>query len=80
MEKHIGIVKVNENEILEWLQLEGGCIKGVTHSWEDNSIRFGIEHPEMPLVREGEVLRVMGLAFEELPSGEIKRLPITREY
>ena len=59
MERFIGKVKVSEELLLDWLGLQDGTIKGAEFDWAHNAVLIGVEHPKMPLVREGEVLQIV---------------------
>lgn len=59
--KHLGELKLSEELVLNWLGLEGGSIKGARWDYLYNSLFLGIEHPKMPVVREGEVLRMLDM-------------------
>ena len=60
MGRFIGKVKISEELLLDWLGLQGGTIKGAEFDWAHNAVLIGLEHPKMPLVREGEVLQIVG--------------------
>jgi len=58
MERFIGRVAISEELLLNWLKLKGGTIKGAKFDWMYNRVIVGIEHPSMPLVREGEQIQL----------------------
>lgn len=60
----IGMVKVSESLLLNWLQLSEGKIR--TISFDESAlgvINFCIEHSEMPDVKEWETVPVVNLTL-----------------
>ena len=62
MERFIGSVAISEETLLNWLKLQGGTIKGAEFDWMHNRVVLGVEHPSMPLLREGEVIQIFDVA------------------
>ena len=62
-----GYLQISAGELMKMLGLEGGVIHSVSKGDVLDSIRLEVEHPRMPLIREAEVLQIIGL--EQLKEG-----------
>lgn len=58
--KHLGRLIVTPAVLLDFFRYEGGTVHRVWHD-ESNSpnISFVVEHPDMPLVKEGQAIPVV---------------------
>ena len=60
--KHIGIIRIPIRMFLEdkvSFDFKGGMIRDIRFGNYFNEIEFMIEHPDMPEVREGEMIRTV---------------------
>jgi hypothetical protein len=80
--RHIGKIRISEKTLLDWLQFDGGAIRGIQLSdfIASDTIEILIEHPEMPIVREGELVPevwpLYSASYEAGRLTDIKRIPL----
>ena len=51
---HIGIIRISNELILQWLDFNGGNIRNAKFNF--NTVDLVIEHPDMPLYNGGELI------------------------
>ena len=59
---YAAIVAISKEELLRWLGYEGGIIHRIYQEsifFNPGEIKLVIEHPDLPLVREHEILRTI---------------------
>ena len=82
VEKNIAIIKVDKESILKMLQFEGGVIHDVRINQDyfmPNQIEFVIEHPDLPLMIEGDFLLTIIPTYKD--AGSLARIdPPKGEY
>lgn len=66
---HKGRIIISQEVLLEWLTFKGGKITDLAFADSGQSVSFSVEHPDMPLVREGGVVPIV------MPT---PRIPYTR--
>ena len=77
VEKNIAVIKVDKESILKMLQFEGGVIHDVRinqNYFMPNQIEFVIEHPDLPLMIEGDFLTTIVPTYNLKEDGSLKRI------
>ena len=63
MGKHIGAIEIADELLLRWLDLnDGGVIRAVRKD-NYNTVVFHIEHPDMPLIEEGDAIKTVSPVY-----------------
>jgi len=76
--RHIGGVILNEKEIVNALGFHGGRLLYAYQSKDYLGMRLNIEHPDMPVVNDGNMIPVVNVVFHPIQFGNIILLPNRR--
>jgi len=69
MKRYAGRILMSEKVLLEWLDFKGGRIHYLGYCPEYDKISISIEHPDMPEIKEADMLPIVDPMYA-LPLGD----------